>query len=86
MVLFYPSEKIKPYLLLPENIWHKFENQIKMRPVFCKERLKTSCAEHRVTYCPLKQKEETCIPHSPYISVWFSLPRLRANHSVLCEQ
>lgn len=39
-----------------------------------------------VTYCPLKQKEETCIPHSPYISVWFSLPRLCANHSVLCEQ
>ena len=52
----------------------------------CKKRLKTSCAEHRVTYCPLKQKEETCIPHSPYISVWFSLPRLCANHSVLCEQ
>lgn len=39
-----------------------------------------------VTYCPLKQKEETCIPHSPYISVWFSLHRLFANHSVLCAQ
>ena len=39
-----------------------------------------------VTYCPLEQKGETSIPHSPYISVWFSLPRLCANHSVLCEQ
>ena len=38
-----------------------------------------------VTYC-LTQKEETCIPHSPYISVWFSLLRLFASHSVLCAQ
>ena len=39
-----------------------------------------------VTYCPLEQKGETSILRSPYISVWFSLPRLCANHSVLCAQ
>lgn len=25
---FFLMDKIKPYLILPENIWHKFENQI----------------------------------------------------------